>query len=240
MSDPNVALKAAVGRLMRDAQFLQELFLTNYAKGDNEANRRQLQSGYENEGAKIKTNLYTLISRTPLKPALERPNSAYNQFISTWNNGKGQLLPSYNRINEFWTLLKDAQPALDRLMVPQPGPGGGPWTRGGVGRTPTEIQIFTSLRSQTDELWNVYTSCVATHTAASAQKIKELVNAIQKGLWDTRISQQAQTVLTNAKPEWGKFTSLYRNGNGINRASWDQLLRFQTVLDSDVARFLSS
>jgi hypothetical protein len=241
MADPTAALKATVGRLMQDAQSLQQLFLTIYARGDNEANRKQLQSACENEGARIKTNLYTLISRTPLKPALETPNSAYNLFISTWDNGKGQLLPSFNRITEFWTSLRNAQPALDRLMVPQPVPGQpGPWTRGGVGRTPAEIQILTTLRSQTDELWQVYTSCVATHTAAAVQKTKEPVRVIGELLYDTRLSRQAQTVLTNAKPEWQKFISQYKNGNGIDKSSWNQLLRFQTVLDRDIGRYLAS
>jgi hypothetical protein len=237
MSDPTVALKAAVGRLTRDAEFLQNLFLLNYR---DENNRTKLQGGYELQGAQITNNLRTLIGKTPrLKPALDKPNSAYNQFISTWNNGTGDLTISFNRITEFNNLLQAAQPALNTLIV-QPGPGSGPWTPGTLGKTPAEIQIFTTLRSQTGELFKVYLACVATHTAAAAQEIKELVNAIGKLLIDPRLGRQAQTALTTAKPEWDKFTRQYNNGKAINQASWSQLSHFQAVLDVDVARYLSS
>src|SRR5262249_52765113 len=148
----------------------------------------------------------------PLKPALTVPNSAYNQFISVWAGGTGDLQRSFTQISEFSRLLQAAQPELDRLMVLQPSQPG-PWTRGGVGRTPAESQSLTTLRSQTDELWQVYTSCVATHTAASVQRIKEHVKAIGELLRDTRLSQQVHTMLKNAKTEWGRFTSLYRNGD---------------------------
>jgi hypothetical protein len=237
MADPrDPQLVAVVGRLTRDAQFLQDLFLRNYR---DENNRTQLQSAYELQGAQITTNLRTLIGKTPrLKPALDKPNSAYNQFISAWNNGTGDLGRSFYQITEFWNLLQAAQPELNRLMAPQPGPGQPtPWTRG---KTPAEIQIFTTLRSQTEELWKVYTECVATHTSPLAIKIAEHVKAIQELLKDTRLSQQAQTALTNSKTEWGKFISQYNNGKGINRSSWDLLLRFQTVLNIDCAKFLGS
>src|SRR6516162_3127485 len=122
MSDPDPSLKQAVTKLKENAQSLEGLFAQNW---QNEANRQRLQSAYETQGILIKTNLATLISKTPkLKPALNAPNSAYNQFISTWNNGTGDLERSFKRINEFWTLLQAAEPELNRLMVV--GPSGIP------------------------------------------------------------------------------------------------------------------
>ena len=153
------------------------------------------------------------------------------------NNGTGDLGRSFNQISEFWRLLQAAQPELDRLMVP-PGPGPAPTRRPPL--TPPEIQVFTTLRTQTNELGEVFKSCVANHTTSAASKIKELVRVVQESLNDTRLSQQARTVLTRPKTEWGKFTSLYKNGSVIDRPSWSQLSFFAAAVNVEVARFLGS
>jgi hypothetical protein len=236
MSDPNIALKQAVGRLTRDAQFLQNEFLLNYRDEDN---RTKLQGAYELQGAQIRTNLATLIGKTPrLKPALEAPNSAYNVFISTWKNGTGDLLSSFTRITEFNNLLKTAQPALNTLIAQRGPDQPTPWTHG---KTPAEREIFTLLRSQAGELFQVFMRCVATHNSADALKIKEHVKAIQGLLNDTRlVSQPAKTALTRPKAEWVKFTSHYNNGKLIDQSGFSQVSFFQSVLDTEVARFLAS
>jgi|SRR6516165_8053001 hypothetical protein len=235
MADPrDPALKAAVARLMRDTESLSDLFLLNHG---NEANRQKLRDGFEPAGSQIKNNLRTLIGKTPLKPALDKPNSAYNQFISAWNNGTGDLTISFYRINEFGTLLRDAQPALDRLMVLRPGTGPQPT---GPRGTPAERTVFTTLRTQTDELYRVFEAyLVNNHKPPSAPStIKEHVNVIGQQFNNSSLGQQALTALANPKTEWVKFTSLYKNGNGIEWNCLKQLGEFKTIADMACIRFL--
>jgi hypothetical protein len=234
MSDPrDPALKQAVDRLMRDGRALHDLFLLNYR---DEANRPKLRSGFDIEGTAIQNNLHTLISRTQLKSALNTPNSNYNQFISAWNNGAGDLLVSFNRLTEFWRLLQAAQPELDRLMAPQPGPGPQP-TPGHPG-TPA-VAVFTRLRSETAELCKVFDAYVKKQPVLKSS-IQEHVRVIGELLNDSRLGHdaQTQTLLINSKTAWEKFTIQYKNGAEIDWSSLQQLMHFKTDADLACFRFL--
>ena len=139
-----------VNRLINNARSLQGLFLAN----QEERYRQVLRTGFQNEGVSIQNSLATLIGQTPrLKPALNVPNSAYNSFISVWNNGNGDLQRSSKQITEFWNLLQAAEPELNRLMVP---PGPGPASTRRPPGTPKEQQVFTMLRTQTNQLGEVF------------------------------------------------------------------------------------
>jgi hypothetical protein len=168
-------------------------------------------SGFEDEGRPIQSNLVTLIRKTQLKSALNTPNSAYNQFISIWNNGTGDLGRSFNLISEFWRLLQAARPELDRLMTPQPGPG--PQPTG----TSADVMICRLLQSETNNLFEVFKLCVANHTLSNAARIKELSTLIGELLSDSRTSPDAAMKLSNSKREWGQFIILYKKGAGIDR-----------------------
>jgi hypothetical protein len=233
MSDPrDPVLKQAVGRLMRDVQSLHDLFLLNYR---DEANRPKLQTGFETLGIQIQTNLYTLIRKTPLKSALNTPNSNYNQFISAWNNGTGVLLSSFNRLTEFMRSLQTAQPELDRLMAPQPVPGPQP---PGPHGTAAEVAVFTRLRSEVNDLWEVFKSCVTNHTPSAASKIKEHVRVIGELLNNSSLGHDAVTKLTNSKREWTDFIARYKNGLEITNSSFSQLGHFVTFTNIACAQVL--
>ena len=223
-----------VNRLINNARSLQGLFLAN----QEERYRQVLRTGFQNEGVSIQNSLATLISQTPrLKPALNVPNSAYNSFISVWNNGNGDLQRSSKQITEFWNLLQAAEPELNRLMVP---PGPGPAPSGKPPLTPPEIDVFTTLRTQTNQLGEVFKSCVANHTPAAASKIKEHVRVIGELLINSSLGPYAQTVLTKPKTEWGQFTSRSKNGTVIDRPGLTQLEYFVISTNAACAQFLGS
>jgi len=237
MADPrDPRLVSQVTRLMQDTRTLRGPFFENQ---NSEAHRGLLKTRYQEEGTSIKNSLATLISQTPrLKPALDRPNAAYNQFISIWNNGAGDLQRSYVQIDQFWRWLQDAQAQLDVLMVPpgpvQPGrrpPG-----------TPKEQQVFRTLRTKINELYPVYEGYMTYKTPPTAPTtIREDVNLIGQQLNSSSLSQQAQMLLADSKAEWGQFTSLYKNGNGI--ADWNCLSRlaeFKTRVNLACIKFLGS
>jgi hypothetical protein len=226
MSDER--LRQTVDRLMQNARTLHDLFLLNYR---DEANRPKLQTGFEQEGFVIQKGL-TGLMRTQLRPALNTPSSAYNQFMSAWNNGTGVLLSSFNRLTEFWSSLQTAQPELDRLMAPQPSPGPQP-TPGHRG-TPAEVTIFTRLRSETNDLFRVFDAYVKKQPA-SKSRIQEHVRVIGELLNDGRLGHDAQTLLINSKTAWGKFISQYKNGAVIDWSCLQQLGHFQG--DADLACF---
>jgi hypothetical protein len=230
MSDPrDPVLRQAVDKLMQNAQSLQGLFAQNY---QNEGNRPILVSGFRDEGIPIKNNLYTLIRKTQLKSALNAPNSAYNQFISTWNNGTGDLGRSFNLISEFWRLLSGARPELDRLMTPQPGPG--PQPTG----TSADVMICRLLQSESNNLYEVFKLCVANHTPSNAARIRELSTLIGELLSDSRTSPDAVMKLSKSKGEWGQFIILYKKGAGIDRSSLSQLGHFVTFTNAACAQIL--
>jgi hypothetical protein len=183
--------------------------------------------------------LATLTSKTPrLKPALDKPNSAYNQFISTWNNGTGDIQKSYLQINEFWRLLQAAQPELDRLMISQPPDRQPPPTPRG---TPAERTVIKTLRTQTNDLYEVFSSYLTHHGPPTAPStIQNHVRVIGELLINSSLGQQAQTALTTSKTEWRKFTVLYNNGTGIanNCNCLKQLVEFQNVANMACVRFL--
>jgi hypothetical protein len=213
---------------MQNAQSLEGLFAQNY---QNEANRPRLLSGVGEEGFAIQRNLNALM-RTELKPGLSAPNSAYNQFTSTWNNGTGHLGRSFNLISEFWRLLSAARPELDRLMTPQPGPG--PQPTG----TSADVMICRPLQSESNNLFDVFKLCVANHTPSNAARIKELSTLIGELLSDSRTSPDAAMKLSNSKREWGQFIILYKKGAGIDRSSLSQLGHFVTFTNAACAQIL--
>jgi hypothetical protein len=196
---------------------LAELFTANH---HDESNRQILQSGYGNQGLIIDSILRSLIRDARLKPALNAPNSEYNRFISTWNNGTGDLGKSFNAISEFWRLLSSAKPELQRLLMPQPGPGPQP---GGPKATPAEVVLFQKLRSETNDLYAIFKSCAAAHSAPAEAKIKEHVRVIGQLLNDGSLSQSSKTALTKAKAEWAQFTAEYKNGARIDKPTLSQL-----------------
>src|SRR5215831_21124267 len=213
MSERDPALRQAVDRSMQNAQDLENLFAENY---QNEANRPKLVSGVGQEGFAIQRNLNALM-KTVLKSGLDPSNKIYNQFISTWNNGTGDLGRSFFQINAFWTSLQGRRPQLDNLMVLS-SPDTGPQP------TSADITIAKQLRSQSNELVEVFRTCVASHTAPLAAKIKEHVRVITELLNNSNLSQHAQTVLTNSKKERALFTSLYKNGTAIDNRSLSALM----------------
>ena len=202
-------LRQGVDRLMQNAQSLQGQFAQYY---QDEANRPRLLSGVGQEGFLIQRNMNALM-KTALKPGLNAPNSSYNTFTSTWNNGTGDLQRSFSLISEFWRLLSGARPELDRLMTAQPGPGPRP-----TGPS-AEVQIVTLLQSQTNVLYDYFKKCVASHTPSGAARIKELSTLIRELLTDGRLSPGTVVKLTNSKQAWTEFMNSYKNGMGINNAS---------------------
>ena len=225
-------LVSQVAGLMQNTRALQGQFAQYYQ--DGERYRGLLKTGFQNEGVLIQNSLATL-SKGPLKPGLTVPNSAYNQFISIWAGGTGDLQRSFNQITEFWRLLQAAQPELDRLMVP-PGPGPAPTGRPPL--TPPEIQVFTTLRTQTNQLGEVFKSCVTSHSTTAASKIKEHVRVIGELLINSSLGPQAQTVLTKPKAEWGQFIIQYKNGAGITAQTLSQLQYFVTFTNIACAQVL--
>jgi hypothetical protein len=211
---------------------LQGLFAQYYQYGGQYIGL--LKTGFQNEGTSIKNSLATL-NKPPLQPALNAPNSAYNQFISTWNNGNGDLTRSFRQIDQFWTLLQAAKPELDVLMVPA---GPGPAPSGKPPLTPPELAVFTTLRTQTNQLGEVFKSCVANHTPAAASKIKEHVRVIGEQINSSSLGQQARMALTKPNAEWQQFTSRYKNGAVIDMPTYSLLEYFVISTNIACAKFL--
>jgi hypothetical protein len=232
MSDDRLRWRQTADRLVQNARILHDVFLLNYR---DEANRPKLQSGFEQEGFVIQKSLSGLMRITQLKPAVNTPNAEYNKFISAWDNGTGVLLSSFLRLNEFWGSLQTAQPELDRLITAQSGPQPTPGHRG----TEADFSILTRLKSETNDLCLVYENCV-NKRPASTQRIREHVSDIGELLRNNSLSQDAQTKLTNSKTHWAKFTTLYKNGLGIDWNSLSQLMDFKTYLNLDCIRVLGA
>jgi hypothetical protein len=232
MSDPRDQIRQAIEKLMEDAEYVQDQFAQNY---QNEANRPRLQSETQLNRAFIQKTLTSLIGRAKLGPALNTPNSAYNHFVSTWSNGTGDLARSFARISEFWRLLQAARPELDRLTAPQPVPDP-PGPNGN--RNPAEVAVFTRLRSETNDLFDVFKVCVANHTQLAASRIKEDVRVIGELLNNSSLSHDSVMKLTNSKREWTDFVGRYNNGLGITNATFSQLGHFVTFANIACNQFL--
>jgi hypothetical protein len=233
MSDPR-SLQPAVNNLITHAEILHNVFLANYR---DEANRPKLKTVFESSGYLVRQNLASLCKQPQLHSTLNKPNSDYNQFVSTWNNSTGVLLSSFNQLTEFWRSLETAKPELERLIA-QPGPGPQP-TPGHRG-TPAEVAVFTRLRSETAELYKTFDAFVKHQPSATKARIQEHVRVITEQLNNSSLGHEAQTLLINSKTAWVKFTSQYKNGAEIDYPTLQLLGHFQTDADLACFKFLGS
>lgn len=235
MSETRSVPKQTLDRLMLNAQILHTAFLDN---GMNEAGRNYLKSRVGDTSSPITSSLMALMKVNALKSAIQPHNSNYNNFISGWNSGTGALMPSFNRCTAFWNSLQTAKNSLDTLIATLPvlAP-----ERVGQRGTAAERTLFTQLRSQTNELYDVFESaCLTNKTGdlAMKTKINEQVKAIGGILNNPSLGQDAAKELTNSKTAWVEFNTLYKNGQGIGFPALGLLGNYKTQAGMACVKFL--
>jgi hypothetical protein len=114
MPQPKTFLQQAVERLVGVTETMERLFEANY---QDEANRTRIQGGVVRYSDEISKHLRNLgQQKGAIAAEIKVANTAYNNFIATWNNGLGDLVKSFTMLREFHRLLNERRAEIDRLI----------------------------------------------------------------------------------------------------------------------------
>jgi len=224
---PPTYQQIAVDRLYANAHSLEGNFQATY---QNEKNRVRMKDSYEAYAPNILKDMNSLVKGN-LAAALAGPKSAFNQFISAWNEGTGDLTRSYNQLAEFWRLLSNARPAIDALTTPAAAPPAPPQPPAPAKPTAADLDQFRKLATAANDLLDPFEACVKAHQPAEASQIAELVRQINE-LLKIDPSQAAANELNGPKSAWASFTRRYNAGRDISQASFAMLKQFEAMMQA--------
>lgn len=218
----------AVELIYQNTELLYQRF--EQAQGD-EGKRRWLQDGNEAYAPDIVKWLGVFSDGKTLKAPFAVPRNAFNQFLATWSQGKGDIKASSRLLTEYRTLLLNARPEVDRIVnrtgdgddQPPPPP---PVT---TGATKQDLQALQTVVENTQTAAERFERCLVSKDLMAAKAIKASVAEIDSELkrdWSTAALADLRVPIAT----WGTFVRLYNAGRGLDRRAFEPLEEFQAQI----------